>query len=413
MAKAALERGWEGIAELRRLAVNGPAEVAPVAMRAWADVRWQVLGTPATGALFAAEESAALTAWETLVAERGASAMAVALRLSETAGFTARAMRLLPVLLTAVSPADAAGWIASQKDPDLAGRLIRFMVESVERSTDAVVLSRVVEILLLLWQYDEALRVAERAYATSGSDEFVRLAATALRRSDDGAALASAFDRLYRGRSDRAGRERELVFWIRVAAEAGRAEPIRGRLRPADLLRLPSSEAATVVRDLTRLGLAQDAQELLSGAQSPFQIYLRAWVARVAGDPLAGDAEAALEAALVDRGELKEDEALATADVMDRLGDSSAAARLWSRIVESAPRDTIHDVNAHLRLARLAEATGDLRAALSHCEEALRVSRKLDAPSLTGPGGQRGTEWLMRAILELRRRLGRPSEGSE
>ncbi len=408
-AQAVVARGPSAVAELRRLAVSGPAEMVPLAMRAWAAARWTRLGIASTGALFTAEEPAALAAWETLVAERGAAALAVALELSETPGLGARAMRFVPVLLSAAAAVDVAAWIAHQTltGSDDAERLVRLLMEGAERTRDPVPQARVVEILLLLWRYREALEVAERSFATSSADVFVSLAATAIRRGGSDEALVSAFDRLYRGRADRAGRELELVFWIRVAAQLGRAEPIRGKLRPPDLLRLPPADAAQVVQNLVRLGLASEASGLLFAGQAPFQIYLRAWARRAAGETAAEASDlSTLETSLGNDGELLKGEALAAADVMDRLGDVSAAIRLWKRIIDAQPPGTLHDVNAHLRLARVAESAGDLTNALAHCEEALRISRELDTSTLTGPGGQRGTEWLMRAILELRRRLG-------
>jgi len=365
-----------------------------------------MLETPTTGALFAAEEPAALAAWETLVAERGASALAVAAALSETPGFRARAMRLLPVLLGAVSTTDVAAWIASRAMADEAPRLVGLLTEAANWLRDGSMQARVVEVLLLLWRYDEAVRVAEHAFTGSSGDVFVRLAATALRRSGSDEALRTAFDRLHRGRVDRAGRERELLFWLRTAAQLGWADPLRGRLRPPDLLQLPPQDAAQAVQELARLGLAAEASRLLSSGQAPFQIYLRAWARRAAGDASGADEDlAALEAMFGTDGELLKGDALATADVMERLGDTAAAVRLWKRVIDSPPKGTLHDVNAHVQLARIAELSGDLNAALAHCEQALRISQSLDSTTLTGPGGQRGTEWLMRAILELRRRL--------
>ncbi len=408
VAQAVVNHGPAAVAELRRLAVAGPPEAVPLAMRAWAEARWPTLGIASTGSLFAAEEPTALAAWEALVAERGPAALAVALELNETAGFSARAMRFVPVLLSAASAVDVAAWVAQQAQAgtDDTDRLVRLLIEGAERARDPIIQARVVEILLLLWRYNEALHVAERAFSISGADVFVGLAATAIRRSGSDEALVSAFDRLYRGRADRAGRERELVFWIRIAAQLGQPGAVRGKLRPPDLLRLPPSDAAQAVQDLVRLGLASEASGLLATGQAPFQIYLRAWVRRMAGEMGEDDALSALESSLGNDGELLKGEALAAADVMDRLGDAPAAIRLWKRIIESQPAGTLHDVNAHLRLARVAESAGDLTNALAHCEQALRISRELDTGTLTGPGGQRGTEWLMRAILELRRRLG-------
>lgn len=405
---AAMTGGWAKAIQLREHAVSAPVEIAPQAMQAWAEVRWQAFGISPTGTLFGADAAVALAAWEAIVAERGASAIAVALTLSETAGFRSRATRFTSVILTAIPAIDVARWIAAHATLHDLQRLIRLLIESTERSNDPLLSRRVVEVLLLLWRYDDSVTVAEQAFVQSGDDAFVNLAATAIRRSGTDEALGTALNRLHRGRSDRAGRERELVFWIRVAAQLRRPEPLRGRLRPSDLQRLTAVDAAQVVQNLVQMGLLDTASELLSTAQSPFQIYLRAWVRRQAGHTSTADEDLAIfEAALEDKGVLFEGEALAAADVMDRLGDTTAAIRLWTRIINSKPTDTLYDLNAHLRLARVAESNGDLMGALAHCEAALRISGELATASLTGPGGQRGTEWLMRTILELRRRVGR------
>ncbi len=408
LARAA---GPAGATVLRDLAVSGPPDVVPVAMHAWNAARWEIGPgraadvVPLLGSFGAASVRAA---WDGFLASRGPGTLAVVARLMDTAGFQEGAFRVVPLVLSAMPPIEFASWLAACEDPAVLAAVRRLLRESAERVPDAGALARMCETMLLLWWYADVPSVAVRGWAFSRDDAFVRFAAAAVRRGGLEPVIAEALRRLREGRADRAARGDEILFWVRVAAAAGAGDRIRGALRPLDVARLPARDAAELILECRRLGLADEALRLLEGTNVPWLLYLRSSLCREAGDVAGADAHLEAAFARIGRGEdLDQAAAFETGEVMDRAGDVEAAVRVWSLIIDRPPHGQIQDVNALLRLARVAETRGDFAAALAHSERALEISRDLGAEqTLIGPAGQRGTEWLMRAILELRRRAG-------
>lgn len=410
VAQAAVEAGPQALAALRELAVAGPPAIAPAALRAWETARWSTArGMTADAArplLGSLGDASVRAAWDAFLATQGAEAMAIVIPLRETPGFQETALRAVPLLLSAVSPAELAAWLARQADGGVRSAAQRLLRESADRAADAAALLRAGEVLLLLWWYADAAAVAERGWTFGRDDAFVALAVSAIRRGGLESLIADAFRRLRDGRADRAAREDELVFWARVAGAVGAADRVRGGLRPADLAGVPPRDAGVVVAEMRRIGLRDEALALLDDARVPWLVYLRAWLRRDAGDPAGAERDLEGVFASLDRGEeMDQSAAFETAELMDRHGEPDLAVRVWTAIVERPPDDTLHDLNARLRLARVAESRRDYAGAVAHCEAALRISQRLGADQpLAGPEGQRGTEWLMRAILDLRRK---------
>lgn len=410
-AMAVLAAAGPGAAEaVRRAAVDAPPEIAAAAARAWSRLRWTAAGcagwkevAPLLGSF---GDPATRTAWEAFIARHGAEAIRVVANLSDTAGQQENVPRVMAMLLSAVPAPDVARTIADESRAAVRSAMRELLVESAARIPDSTVLGRICEVLLLLWWYEEVPGVAVRAWGGSQDEAFIRFAAAAVRRGGLQASIGASIRALLSGR-DRATRGAELVFWVRLARETGAAESIRGRLRPFDLERLSGTEADAVAGDWIAMGMAADLEALLDRATSPVWIYLRACARAAQGrkDAAAEDLEGAIARLFVGDG-LHQQEAFDLAEIMERRGDAASASRVWEAIVDRPPANTVHDANALLRLARRAESRGEFRTALSLCEKALQIGRDLGGGSttLTGPGGGRGTEWLMRAILDLKRK---------
>jgi tetratricopeptide (TPR) repeat protein len=394
---------------LRRAAVEEPPREAAVAAWEWNRLRWQTAGgidarevAPLLGSF---GDPATRGAWEAFIALHGAATIRLIAPMADTAGQQENVPRALAMLLGAVPARDLAAEIADMAAAGSRRQVKSLLVEVAGRIPDAAILGRICEVLLLLWGYEEVPGVAIRGWAASPDESFIRLAAAAVRRGGLESSIGTAVRRLMSGR-DRAARGAELAFWVRLARETGAATSIRGSLRPADLERLTAAEADSIVGDWMAMGLGEDLESLLGGASSPVLLYLRSRVHGAAGraEAAAADVEAAIERLAAGEG-INQQAAFDLGEIMERREDAASADRVWTAIVERPPAGTVQDANALLRLARRAESAGDFPKALSLCEQALRISRELGAgTTVTGPGGGRGTEWLMRAILDLKRR---------
>ncbi|MBM4156749.1 MAG: hypothetical protein FJ221_17230 [Lentisphaerae bacterium] len=396
-------------ADLRRIAVEAPRGEAARAAREWDRLRWTAAGVEAKDVaplLGSFGDPATRGAWDSFVALHGASTIRVIAAMADTAGQQENVPRALAVLLGAVPARDLAAEIADEASGAARRKVRALLAEVAGRIPDAALLGRICEVLLLLWWYEDVPDVAIRGWTLTQDEAFVRLAAAAVRRGGLEASAGTAVRRLAGGR-DKATRGAELVFWTRLARETGAADAVRGSLRPADLERLSAGEADSVADDWMTMGLGDELEALLASAASPVLLYLRSRVRAAAGraEAAAGDAGAAVARLSVGEA-INQQAAFELAEIMERRGDAETAYRVWTAIVERPPGGAVQDANALLRLARRAELAGDLRKALSLCEQALRIGRDLGSGTgLSGPGGSRGTEWLMRAILDLKRRV--------
>ncbi len=395
---------------LRKAAVeNAPREAAAAAWE-WSRERWQTVGGIDAGEvaplLGSFGDPATRGAWEAFLALHGAATIRLIAPMADTAGQQENVPRALAMLLGAVPARDLAAEIAGAATAGPRRPVKPLLVEVAGRIPDPAILGRICEVMLLLWWYEEVPGVAIRAWTASPDESFIRLAAAAVRRGGLESSIGTAVRRLMSGR-DRAARGTELAFWVRLARETGAAASVRGSLRPADMERLTAAEADSIVGDCMALGLGGDLESLLGAASSPVLLYLRARVHAAAGrtEAAAADVEAAIARLAAGEG-INQQAAFDLGEIMERRDDTTSADRVWTAIVERPPAGTVQDANALLRLARRAESAGDFRRALSLCEQALRISRDLGAgATVTGPGGGRGTEWLMRAILDLKRKV--------
>ncbi len=409
-AMTALAAAGPGAAEaVRRAAVDAPPAAAAAAARAWSRLRWRAAGcsgwaevAPLLGSF---GDPATRTAWEAFIARHGAETIRVVAGLADTAGQQENVPRAMAMLLSAVPAPDVARSIADESRVAVRSAMRDLLVESAARIPDSTILGRTCEVLLLLWWYEDVPGVAVRAWRGSQDEAFIRFAAAAVRRGSLQPSIGISIRALVSGR-DRSTRGTELVFWTRLARETGAAESIRGCLRPSDLERLSGTEADAIAGDWIAMGMAADLDALLDRATFPVWIYLRACARAARGqkDAAVEGTESAIARLLAGDG-LRQQEAFDLAEIMERRGDAVSADRVWAAIVERPPTNTVHDANALLRLARRAESRGEFRAALDLCEKALEIGRDLGGGSaVTGPGGSRGTEWLMRAVLDLKRK---------
>jgi tetratricopeptide (TPR) repeat protein len=349
-------------------------------------------------------------AWESFIARYGADAVYAVAGMRQTAGQQENAIRAFSLLLSAVPAVDVARSMVPPDAGAARGPFRELLAGAADRVPDPPILMRICEILLLLWWYPDIPDVASRAYGASRNDAFVGFAAAGIRRGGDMSIPADALRRLVASRA-RPDRDAAMVFWVRVARETGHMASIRGILRPADAHQMKPSDAATLAENLGAADEMDEIDRLFSDAPSPALIYLRA---RFGSSPegVAGvsvGVSSAIEA-LNPESAWFSSEAFDLGELMERFGDAGPAERVWRRLIEQPDDRTVYAANARLRLARRAEARGDLPGALELCEEALSISRDLGAEStVTGPGGGRGTEWLMRVILDLRRKIGEHS----
>lgn len=410
-ALAALESaGTAAAVPVRRAAIDGDPAASAAAARAWGRLRWTAAGgigadeiAPLLGSF---GDPATRTAWEAFIARHGAASIHVVAGMADTAGQQENVPRALGMILSAVAARDLAAEIAGDAAPAASRPERALLVETAARIPDAPILARICEILLLLWWYEDVPEVAARAWTASQDETFVRLASAAIRRGGLESSIGAALRGLLAGRG-RSTSGAELAFRVRLARETGAAAEVRGCLRPADIERLSPTEADSVIHDGLAMGLGGEMESLLASASSPALLYLRSRVRAAAGkaDAAVADMEAAM--ARIDAGEsiVNQPAAFELAEIMERRGDVEPAGRIWTAIAAKPPAGTVQDANALLRLARRAEARGDFRKALSYCEEALQIGRDQGAgTALTAPGGGRGTEWLMRAILDLKRK---------
>lgn len=409
-AVAALESGDPMTAEaVRRAAVDAPPAIAAAAARVWSRLRWRAAGcsgweevAPLLGSF---GDPAMRTAWEAFIARHGAETIRVVAGMSDTAGQQENVPRAMAMLLSAAPAPDVARAIADEPRAAVRSAMRDLLVESAARIPDSLILGRTCEVFLLLWWYEDVPGVAARAWRGSQDEAFIRFAAAAVRRGGLQPSIGASIRALVSGR-ERSTRGVELVFWARLARETGAAEFIRGCLRPSDLERLSGTEADAIAGDWIAMGMTAELDTLLDRTTSPVWLYLRACARAAQGRPEAAaeDTERAL-ARLLAGDELHQQEAFDLAEIMERRGDAASAGRIWTAIVDRPPVNTVHDANALLRLARRAESRGEFRSALALCEKALEIGRDLGGGSaVTGPGGGRGTEWLMRAILDLKRK---------
>jgi tetratricopeptide (TPR) repeat protein len=223
-----------------------------------------------------------------------------------------------------------------------------------------------------------------------------------------GSCVREKLVRLRASRAERPTRGAELVLWAQVAANADVLDALRGVFRPGDFASLSVRDAAELVMVFHRAGLTKEILQALGDPMQPSLLYLRSWCLRALGDSVAAD-EARTQAwtTLTRTVNLDSELILHIGDAMELLGDSEESNRLWMLLVDRTETASVHLVNAYLRLARAAEASGDMALALARCEKALELTRSLgdESARLVAPSGERGTEWLMRTILELRRRV--------
>jgi len=403
-ARRLSEAGMSAAEPLRAWLGRASPKAAAKAARIWTRVQWEGVEAEALAGSFAVPE--VRRSWESFIARRGAEAVHAVAAMRHVAGHQEGAVRALGLLLSAVPAADLAAAIAAPGREALLPDVRTLLAFGADRLPDPSILARIGEVMLLLWWYDDVPPVAARAYGMVRDDVYVALAASAIRRGGMDGAAAEAVRRLA-GSFPRPEWGAEIVFWTLVARRTDAIDSLRGVLRPADVGRLTPDDAATLAEAHRAGGQADEVDRLLDGAGSAAHVYLRARLgtrAEIPADLSAGISEAIER---LDRGaSFSPAEAFSLAELMERFGDGGPAERIWRQLIERPPENSVFSANARLRLARRAEARGDLREALRLCEEALSISGALGAEStVTGPGGARGTEWLMRVILELRRKI--------
>lgn len=395
---------------VRALALTGTGAEAISAIQMWSTGRWAMAQVPwelIERVLASPGDPSSQSAWDALVAKAGPGALCAVVRMRDTAGFQEVALRRMAQLAAVVPPIELARWLSDQS-AELQQGARRTIRECAERVPDARVLQSLCDVLLLLWWYEDVLAVAERGWTLVRDEAFVERATRAVRRGGLGSCVREKLMRLRASRAERPTRGAELVLWAQVAASADVVDALQGVFRPGDLASLSVRDAAELVKLFHRVGLTKEILQALDDPMQPNLLYLRSWCLRTLGDSVAADeVRAQAWATLTRTVNLDSELILQIGDAMELLGDSEESTRLWTLLVDRAETASVHLVNAYLRLARTAEASGDMALALARCEKALELTRSLgdESARLVAPSGERGTEWLMRTILELRRRV--------
>ena len=191
-------------------------------------------------------------------------------------------------------------------------------------------------------------------------------------------------------------------FCITLAALLENRDTAKGLV---EKLEMPDKDAGTLVllhEQLSKLELAHLLTPSLVNSEDPQVLYLAHLALRDQGKE--AESDAAWEKVFVNLKQ--ESQCYQLGEKMGKMGDNRRE-RVWRKILEMDPVNSVYDANAHFRLAPMLESQGKFAEAADHMEAAMKdmkgalIMTRSDGKTVSGKEAE---DWVYQNIKNLRER---------